>query len=399
MKILFLVTDDWYFLSHRLHLARGVRDAGAEVVVVTSRGEGVAAIEDEGFTFRPIRFRRTLGGQALNLPLIAQLTRLYRRERPDLVHHVSFLPLFYGSMAAARAGVPAVVNAVTGLGHAFSNENGRGKLLRLGLERAYRRGLRGENVHALFQNAEDRAHFLELGLVPEERCTCTPGSGVDTEHFEPRTEPATTRPVLLHASRMLWSKGVGDSVEASRILTRRGVAHDLVLAGRTHATNPEAITEAELRAWEAEGVASWRGHVEDMRELYARSHVVLLPTRYREGVPMALLEAASAGRPILATDMPGCRDVVINGVNGYTVPPGSPEQMADALEPLLADAALRRRMGEAGRRHVVAHFSKEIVIEETLAVYRSLLPAVWPHDGLLRPHVPATRARTEPVVR
>ncbi len=395
MKVLFLVTDDWYFLSHRLHLARGVRDAGAGVVVVTSEGEGVRAIEDEGFAFHPVRFRRTVTGQALNLGLIGRLAALYRRERPDLVHHVSFLPQVYGSLAAARAGVPAVVNAVTGLGHAFSGDNGMPRWLRWGIERAYAIAMRRPNVRALFQNDEDRAQLVDLGLVPEARTVCIPGSGVDTEHFPACPVPDDEPPIVLHASRMLWSKGVSDSVEASRELARRGVAHRLVLAGRTHPTNPEAIPEAQLRAWEAEGVASWIGHVEDMREPFARSHVVLLPTLYREGVPMVLLEAASCGRPIVATDMPGCRDVVVDGVNGRTVPRRAPARIADALEELLRDAALRRRMGEAGRRHVVAGFSKEIVIERTLELYRSLVPDGWTRDRVVRPHVPAAREKPE----
>jgi glycosyltransferase involved in cell wall biosynthesis len=379
VKILFLVTDDWYFLSHRLHLARGVRDAGGEVVVATSGGEGVGVIEEEGFAFRPVRFRRTLAGQFLNLALIGELTALYRRERPDIVHHVSFLPQVYGSLAAARAGVPAVVNAVTGLGHAFSGKNGkngesgRRSFLRWGIERGYGMALRRPNVRALFQNDEDRSQLVKLGLVPEERTSCIPGSGVDTDHFRPEPEPTEDPPTILHASRMLWSKGVGDSVEASRELERRGVSHRLILAGRTHPTNPEAISEAQLGAWEREGIAEWFGNVGRMRECFARSHVVLLPTLYREGVPMVLLEAASCARPIVATDVPGCRDVVKDGVSGRIVPRNSPRQIADALEELLGDAALRRRMGEAGRRHVVAGFSKEIVVERTLEIYRSLL--------------------------
>jgi glycosyltransferase involved in cell wall biosynthesis len=380
VKVLFLVTDDWYFLSHRLHLARGVRDAGAEVVVATSPGEGVAAIEEEGFAFRPVRFRRTVGGQLFNAPLLARLTALYRAERPDLVHHVSFLPQFYGSIAAARTGVPAVVNAVTGLGHAFSGENGKGGLLRWGIERAYATALRRDNVRALFQNTEDRDHFIARRLVPAERCACAPGSGVDTAWFAPRPEPPADPPVLLHASRMLWSKGVGDSVEASRILTRRGIPHRLRLAGRTHPTNPQAISEDELCAWEREGAATWLGHVEDMREELAACHVFLLPTLYREGVPMALLEAASSGRPAVATDVPGCRDVVVDGETGRIVPGRSPERLADALEELLADGDLRRRMGEAGRRRIVEGFSKELVVERTLALYRSLVSDRWPRD-------------------
>lgn len=385
MKILYTVTDDWYFLSHRLHVARAARDRGCEVVVVTAPGERSRDITTEGFRHATVRFHRTIKSQALNLRTLSALRQIYRTERPDLVHHVSFLPVFLGTLAARRAGVPGIVNAVTGLGHAFMDGGLRRRVLRFSMERAYRIALaRGDGV-ALFQNEEDRRYFLAAGLAQEESSLYVPGSGVDTGVFAP-TDPPDDPPIILHASRMLWSKGVGTTVEASRILRRRGFPHRLILAGHPHPSNPESIPEARLFGWQEEGVAEWVGQQEDMAKLISASQIVCLPTYYREGVPKILLEAASSARPIVTTDVPGCRDIVGDEENGFIVPPRDSERLADCLQVLLTDSDLRARMGAAGRAKVLAGFSKEIVIRQTLNCYRELVPDRWPKE--IQPLVP-----------
>lgn len=379
MKIIYTVTDDWYFLSHRLHVARAARDHGCEVVVVTGSGERSPEITAEGFRHLTVRFHRTLKSQPLNLRTLSALRKIYRSERPDVVHHVSFLPVFLGTLAARHAGIPAIVNAVTGLGHAFMDGGLRRRVLRFSMERAYRIALARGSGLTLFQNAEDRRYFVGSGLALAATSIHVPGSGVDTDRFAPG-EPADETPIILHASRMLWSKGVGTSVEAARILRRRGFPHRLVLAGRTHASNPESIPEARLFGWQEEGVAEWVGHVDDIAGLIASSQIVCLPTYYREGVPKILLEAASSGRPIVTTDVAGCRDIVGDEENGFTVPPRDSERLAAALQTLLEDHDLRARMGAAGRAKVLAGFSKEIVVKHTLDCYRELVPDKWPKE-------------------
>lgn len=394
MKILYTVTDDWYFLSHRLHVARAVREEGCEVLVVTSPGPRVPEILAEGFQHRPLRFHRTIKTQPLNLPVLTGLRHIYREESPDLVHHVSFLPVLLGTLAARSAGVPAIVNAITGLGHAFMEGGLRRRTLRFIMERAYRIALARGDCLALFQNEEDRRRFLSDGLAREDASICIPGSGVDTDLFRPCERPAEGVPIILHASRMLWSKGVGSTVEACRLLRRREVQHRLVLAGRTHPSNPESIPEARLFGWQEEGVAEWIGHQEDMPRVLAAAHVVCLPTLYREGVPKVLLEAAASGRPIVTTDVPGCRDVVEDGVNGFVVPTREPRRLADALQVLLENDNLRLRMGAAGREKILSGFSKEIIVKHTLDCYAQLLPNRWQVE--LRPRrspAPTERAR------
>jgi len=386
LKLLYLVTDDWYFLSHRLDLARAVRDAGCEVVVCTRANEHREELLAEGFQHRPIRFRRTIPGQVRNLGLLSSLTRLYRAERPDLVHHVAFLPIVFGTLAARRAGVPAVVNAVTGLGHAFTD--GSRTPLRWAVERAYRYVLGQRNSLTLFQNADDQAHLASSSLQHRK----IPGSGVDVELFRPCEEPGGT-PVVLHASRMLWSKGVQESVDASRILRQRGIDHRLVLAGRTHADNPQSIPEATLRAWTESGELEWVGHVADVPELLSSCTVFSFPTRYREGVPKVLLEAAASGRALVTTDMPGCRDVVEHDVSGLLVPVRDPRRLADGIESLLRDGERRRRLGRKARAVAVQRFSKELVLEATLESYEQVLraPAPWSLAGE-PPRIGAPRA-------
>lgn len=393
-RVLYLVTDDWYFLSHRLPLAKRMLDLGAEVTVVTGDTGQAEEIEAQGFLHIAFDFRRTLSTQALNLLALRRLTKIYRRVRPDLCHHVSFLPVVFGSLAARRASVPAVVNAVTGLGHAFVAGSAPRRALRWMVERAYRTAFRQGHQIALFQNVEDRELFVGQGLVAREDSELIPGSGVDTQRFQPSEGAKPEPPRVLHASRMLWTKGVGDSVEAARMLRERGVDFVFSLAGRTHASNPEAIPEKQLESWAREGTIEWLGHRTDVPSLLAGACVACLPSRYREGVPMALLEACSAGLPIVTTDVPGCREVVEHGVNGFLVQSGRPVELADALERLLRDPSLRREMGARSRERAVRLFDQEIVLQRTLGCYARLDGTLFPHGrALSTPHAISRRAR------
>ena len=396
-RILYLVTDDWFFWSHRLHLARAARDAGWQVVVATSAGAFRPAIEAEGFLFEPLRFRRTVAGQLGNVLALPALVRLYRRAAPDIVHHVSFLPIFFGSIAARLARVPSTLNAVTGLGAAFIDKRPR-SFVRLLMEWGYAFALRGPRVHALFQNPDDEKLFRERGLLGEGPRSVVAGSGVDVARFAPAPEPAGP-PVVLLASRMLWSKGVGVLVEAGRLLAARGIPHVIRLAGQPHPTNPDSIPESDLAAWNRAGLAEWVGQRDDVPSLIRSACVVCLPSYYREGVPLALIEGAACGRPLVSTDAPGCREIVLDGENGLLVPERDPRALADALERLLADAALRARMGAAGRALVEARFSKEVVNAEILAIYAGLraparpAPALVP-ELLVDPPAPLPAARS-----
>jgi len=274
--------------------------------------------------------------------------------------------MLYGSWAARLAGVHAVVNAQPGFGYVFTASGAKVRALRAGVELAYRSAWAGRGTRVVFQNPETRDYFCERGLIARERTVLLRGTGVDVDEFAARPEPDGT-PVLMLASRLLWDKGIGETVEAARRLRAAGRQLRLVLVGRPDAANPEAIGEAQLRRWEARGDVEWWGHHEDMPAALARCTLFVMPS-YAEGLPRALVEAAAVGRAIVTTDVPGCREVVRDGVNGMLVPARDVERLAEAIATLLDDPVRRARMGAAGRRRVEEEFSLPRVASRFVAV-------------------------------
>jgi glycosyltransferase involved in cell wall biosynthesis len=371
MKILYLVTEDWYFVSHRLPMARAARDMGLDVVVMTRVHRHRASIEAEGFRIIPWTLqRRGMGLREANS--FREVLAAYRRERPDIVHHVALKPVLYGALAARLAGVPAVVNALAGLGFAFASGAPSARFLRPAVTTLFRRLLGGDRSVLLVQNEDDSAFFRDHALVPADRVALIPGSGVDARKFAPSAEPPGT-PVALLAGRMLREKGVFEAVEAARLLRARGIALRIALVGAPDPENRGSIDEHQLRQWHAEGTVAWWGVREDMPDTWRQAAIGLLPS-YREGMPKALLEAAACARPLVATDVPGCRALVRDGVNGLLVPPRDPAALADALARLAADAALRNRLGSAARAIVEAEYADAVITEKIQALYRAIAP-------------------------
>ena len=370
-RLLFLVTEDWYFWSHRLDLARAARDAGFDVSIATRVTEHGELIGREGFRLHPLRLERRSRHPLADLTAILEIIRLYRRERPQLVHQVAMKPILFGSLAAWITGVPVIVNAFAGLGYAFTDQAPRRGMVRFFLLCALKVALRLGRSVAVFQNSEDRNYLVAQGVVPPERARIIAGSGIDTERFVPGA-PVSGVPVVLLASRMLWDKGVADFVRAARLVKSQGVQARFVLVGRCDPHNPAAIPPSRLQAWVESGDIEWWGHREDMPAVLASATVVVLPS-FREGLPKVLLEAAACGKPVIATDVPGCRSVVRHQSNGLLVPPQDPDALADAIVSLLADANRCSAMGRAGRDMVVREYSVSKIAGATLALYRELL--------------------------
>ena len=364
-RLLFLVTEDWYFCSHRLPLARVARQRGFDVTVVTRIGAHGGTLADAGLRVVPFDFARGSVNPLREARTIAGLIRVYRRERPDVVHHVAMKPVLYGSIAATLAGRPRVINAVAGLGWISSQHAGKAAGRRALVRRALGSLLRSGTT--IVQNPDDERFLVEAG-VPASRISRIAGAGVDLDHFAPAPEPAGI-PCVVLAARLLRDKGVADFVAAARLLRGRGVRARFVLAGSPDHANPSSISEGEIVDWVESGVVEHLGRVRDMAPVLAASHIACLPSYYGEGIPKTLIEAAAAGRPVVTTDMPGCREVVTDGDNGLLVPPRDPASLADALDKLIGDAALRRRMGAAGRSRAVASFGLAQVTEQTLALY------------------------------
>jgi glycosyltransferase involved in cell wall biosynthesis len=369
-KIIYLVSEDWYFCSHRLSLGIAAREAGAEVVVATRVNKHGPQIEAGGLRLAPIDMRRSGTNPFTDIATIRQITDLYRREQPDLVHHVALKPILYGGYAAWRTGVPAVVNAVAGMGFIFISEGLFARTIRPFVARAQRSLMNRANTRTILQNPDDVALYREGIGVEGERLTVIPGAGVDIEKFAYVPEPFGA-PIAVCVSRMLRDKGIYELVAATRLLHEKGIELRVRLIGPTD-ENPASIPRATLAEWNREGIVEVVGASDDIAGEYARAHIAVLPS-YREGLPKSLLEAAACGRPIVATDVPGCREVCIEGETGLRVPARTVEPLAAALERLAVDPNLRRRFGENARRRAETVFAEGIINGQTLALYEKML--------------------------
>lgn len=349
-----------------------MRARGAEVVVLTHVNYLEQAIKQEGFQLIPWHISSGSLNPFREFLAFLQVLHVYRHERPDLVHHVTIKSVIYGGLAARLCGNIPSVNAITGLGHVFISQSWGMRLLRRLLLVLFRWVLRRRGSTTIFQNADNCNDLVKAGVVPQERIVLIRGSGVDVKAFSPRPEPNGV-PVVILATRMLWEKGVADFVDAASKLREQGVSARFVLVGDPDPGNPACIPRDQLLSWAASGVVEWWGHRNDMPAVLAESNVVCFPSYYGEGVPKVLIEAASCGRAIVTTDVPGCREVVRNGDNGLLVPAKDANALAGALKALILDPGLRAMMGVQGREIAVREFSEERVIRETLAVYRELL--------------------------
>jgi glycosyltransferase involved in cell wall biosynthesis len=375
MRVLLFANTDWYIYNFRLGFAEALRQRGHEVILASPRGPHLEHFHRAGLRWVCVHMERAGLNPLVELLTVLRVAMLYRRERPQVVHHFTFKCVAYGSLAARLTRVSGVVNTITGLGHVFASTGRKARLLRPLVVMLYRLALRKGRV--IFENPWDLSEFLQLGLAGREKSSVILGVGVDTSRYAPSPEPSGAAVVLL-VSRMLWEKGVGYFVEAARELKKRGVPARFVLVGDPDPENPGSIPPDQLRQWAQESVVEWWGHRDDMSAVYRNSTVVCFPSVYREGVPTVLLEAASSGRPIVTTDMPGCREVVRHGENGLLVPPRDPGALAEAIATMLGDPALRARMGARGREIAVQEFSEERVVRETLEVYQELLGSKWP---------------------
>jgi glycosyltransferase involved in cell wall biosynthesis len=372
-RVLLVESDAPSFLMHRRATADGVRSRGCEVHVAAPDGPERAQIELLGFPFHAVPFARGSTSPLRDAVTIRSLWGLYSSLRPNLVHHVALKAVLYGTYAARLARVPAILNGVTGLGYLFTEGSLRSAVLRALFVGMARPALPTANAYTSFENPDDLAAFERLRLVPKGRGVLIRGTGVDTQVFRPMPEP-TGIPVVALASRMLWEKGIGTFVEAAKILRHDSVPVRMVLVGVPDPENPRSVPREQLQRWHDSGVIEWWGFRPDMPRVYEASHVVALPSMYREGVPRVLIEAASCGRPIITTDRPGCRDIVRDGESGLLVPAEDAAALAGAIAALLGNAEVRARMGARGRALVIEQFAQEHVLAATLDLYSRLIP-------------------------
>lgn len=367
--LVYLVTEDWYFLSHRLPMARKAQRAGYEVHVVTHLSEGRAAIEREGFRVHSVVWRRGSLSPFGFLANVLAVRGRYRAIDPDLVHHVALQPTIVGSLAATGLRCRRL-NALAGLGFAFTSSTLKARLVRPILRSVLRAVLGHPRSAVLVQNQDDREMVRDLG-VADARIHVIPGSGVETNALMPLSEPE--KPVTAaFVGRLLDDKGLRTLVVAQDILTQRGVDMRLLIAGDRDPANPVSSPTEEVAAWGRQAGVELLGHVADIREVWKRAHIAVLPSR-REGLPKSLLEAAACGRPMIATSVPGCRAVVRDGVNGLLVPVDNAPALAGALERLARDAGARTRFGREARRIAELEYAASRIGPTVVSLYDTII--------------------------
>jgi glycosyltransferase involved in cell wall biosynthesis len=373
-SLLMVVTEDWYFLSHRLALAEAAQRNGFAVTIATGPGERGAEVRGAGFEHVTFPLERRSVDPRRELGTLSALISLMRSERFGVTHLVAAKPIMYGNMAAALSGCPPVLSAIAGLGYLYLGGGPSRLLLRALYETTFRTLVRPrKGARVLVQNPDDAELLRKRGMVRPDQLVRVTGSGVDLERFSPSPEPEGSPIVVLMHSRMLWDKGVWELVEAARRLRQRRIPDFVVrLVGDSDPHNPSSIAREELQRWSEEGVIEWAGRRDDIPSELRGCHVACLPS-YREGAPLSLLEAAAAGRPIVTTDVPGCREVVRHDENGLLVPVRNVGALANALERMILDPTLRQRLGACGRERAEREFSTRVVNSRIIATYFDML--------------------------
>jgi len=375
VKIILLANTDWYLYNFRFDLARHLVESGYKVVLASPDGEFRPKLIRAGFDHVVIPIDRKPSVTFRDLSAIARLSRLYLRFRPDVVHHFTIKAVICGMLVAKLARVPRCVNSITGLGYTFTDDGRRAGIVQLIVRLALRVCLSGSRVETIIQNETDKSTLLRHGLGTEKRMHLIPGSGINLKKFVPVRKREHSPIKILMASRYLYDKGIKEYLAAAEIIlsTRKDV--EFLLAGTPDPGNPTSIDVKELdQITQTEGFRDV-GYHHNIIELLREVDIVVLPS-YREGLPRSLLEAAAWGLPIVATDVPGCNDVVVDQINGFLVPVRSITPLVDAICILVKSKKLRSEMGFAGRKRVEKYFSEDIVLSETVNVYQNSRKAI-----------------------
>jgi len=371
-KFLLIVNDMAWFWSHRLPLAKDIIAKGYDLHLATNDAANNADIKALGITGHDLPEHKSSLNPLNQLLLFYKIFTALKSVRPDIVHAITVRHAFFTGLAARILKTPRAVFTLAGLGPLFGSEDPKIKLIRAVIVPLFKIAFGGKGRFVIFQNPDDAKALIRAGAIEKHNCGIIRGSGVDPAQFAYSPEPANDIPVILFSSRLLKAKGIGEYVHAARILKSKGVKARFQVAGDIYIGNHDSISREQLDDWTNEGAVEWLGHRADMPALMAAANIVTLPSYYGEGVPKVLLEAASTGRAIVTTDMPGCRETVEDGVTGLLIEPKNAWALAESLEKLLMDAKLRAEMGQKARARIEKDFTVDVVNARTLAVYAKL---------------------------
>jgi len=372
IKILFIVSEDWYFVSHRLDVAIKAIECGYSVALLSHFSDSRDKINKLGIETLDWSLNRSSKNLFKEWSAVHDILSALDYYKPDLIHSVAMKPVLYSALATRINFNKPRIFALAGLGFIYSSERRIAKILRTMVKVAFKFLFIGNQIRVILQNPDDKSLLLSVKVIDENHIRVIRGAGVNVNLYS-LTPIALNLPIIVLPSRMLWAKGIGDFIDCARAVNKNGIKARFVLVGAPDTLNPDTISADQLKAWDHEGIIEWWGHQNDMPNVYQQSTIVCLPTSYGEGLPKSLLEAASCGRPIISYNVPGCREVVIDGLNGILIPLKDIDALIKATETLLNDYELCVQMGKNGRELIVKEFSLEQIANETMAVWEEVL--------------------------
>lgn len=370
-KIFIIVNVDWFFLSHRLPVALAAQKAGWDVTIVTADTGKIKDIVAKGLKTINLPMSRSGKNIFEELGTLNYLRKLYKQEKPDVVHHVGMKTILWGTLAAKFAHVNGVVNAISGLGGFFAEDN-KGMTAKL-MPKVLKFSHNRKNLLCIFQNNEDKGLYVKNGIIKPEQVRYINGSGVDLKEFCYTPEPIEGKIRVILTARMIVEKGIFILTEAAeKLRSKYEDKVEFLLVGGID-DHPGAITKEQLDAVCDGTYIKWLGYRTDVKELLQSSHIVAFPSYYMEGLPKSLIEADAIGRPVITCNSVGCKETVIDGYNGYLIPTKDVDALVEKLDLLLSDASLRQEMGKYSRKYAEENFSIDVVIERHLNIYNELI--------------------------
>ena len=371
-RILFIVSEESYFMSHRLNLASEALEKGYKVGLLCNRGKNTDLIKKKGIEVFNFSLSRTSLSPLNHIRTIFQISSVFKLFKPDLIHAVAIKPLIFSSLVSKYQGLESRVFALGGLGFIFSSDKILARSLRPFVVLFLKFCLLGGKTRLIMQNKDDCKKVWDLKLINENKTRLIEGAGVDTELFIPGEKNLNKIPTVILPARLLWDKGIGEFVEAAKSIKSKSIPARFILVGSQDLHNPENIKSQVIDQWVDEELIEYWGFSDDMPKIMKEASIVCLPS-YREGLPKALIEAASCAKPIVTTDVPGCKEVVSHGLNGYLVKERESKDLTIFLEELILDKSLRYSMGQEGRKIVLERFAEKLITEKTRKVWEEVL--------------------------